>query len=196
MEWLVLIGIGFVIAVIFSVKSENKKKKKFDEDAKNYSDSIEASKKELLTGSNSASLPVLDASAHSYRTVGKENLLAIQNGTTRMEMKSTGRYRTGGASVSIPIVKGVRYRVGSGSIKTEKEWQATATGRLIVTDKAISFESSQKNERITWTQVADIELMLDGFQIAKRSGPPRTYLVDNPDPQFAAIVELMLSRTD
>jgi hypothetical protein len=113
-----------------------------------------------------------------------------------MEMKSSGRYRTGGASVSIPIMKGVRYRVGSGSIRTEKTLQATDHGRLLVTDKAIVFEGGGRNERITWVQVADVELMLDGFRIAKRSGPPRLYRVGAPDPKFAAVVEVMLARTD
>jgi hypothetical protein len=100
-----------------------------------------------------------------------------------------------GTSISIPIVKGVRYRVGSGSIRTEKKWQATARGRLLVTDKALVFEGGDKNERITWTQVANIESFLDGFIIAKRSGPPRTYVATSPDPKFAAVIELMLART-
>lgn len=56
-------------------------------------------------------------------------------------------------------------------------------------------QAREKNERITWTQVADEELLIDGFTISKPSGPPRTYQVASPDPKFAAVVELMLSRT-
>ncbi|WP_322892445.1 MULTISPECIES: hypothetical protein [unclassified Yoonia] len=92
--------------------------------------------------------------------------------------------------------KTAQHRVGSGSIRTEKSWQATARGRLLVTDKAVVFEGGERNERITWTQVANVELLIDGFTIAKRSGPPRTYQVNNPDPKFAAVLELMLSRTE
>lgn len=195
MEWVFIIGAGFIVMVIFAVRAENKKNALKREQGTAYSTEIDTFKQSLLTSSGTASLPVMAASDHGYRPVAKENLLAVQDGATRMEMKSTGRYKTGGTSVSIPIMKGVRYRVGSGSIRTEKSWQATAHGRLLITDKAIIFEGCDKNERITWTQVANVELLLDGFTIAKRSGPPRTYQVASPNPKFAAVVELMLART-
>lgn len=195
MEWVFIIGAIFVVFIIFAVKAENKKTKLKEEQSAAYSAQIASVKQSFLTSSETASMPVLSAADFGYRPVAKENLLAVQDGVTRMEMKSTGRYRTGGTSVSIPIVKGVRYRVGSGSIRTEKSWQVTARGRLLVTDKAIVFEGGEKNERITWTQVANVELLLDGFTIAKRSGPPRTYQVGTPDAKFAAVVELMLART-
>jgi hypothetical protein len=196
MEWIGLIGIIFIGLVIFWAKYEKNKQRQKEEAGRAYSSAIANVKQALITGKDSASLPVLSASEHGYRPIAKENLLAVQDGATRMEMKSTGRYRTGGHSVSIPIMKGVRYRVNSGAIRTEKAWQATARGRLLVTDKAIVFEGGDRNERVTWTQVANIELLLDGFSIAKRTGPPRTYEVHSPDPEFAAIVELMLARTD
>jgi hypothetical protein len=196
MEWVIIIGVVFVVLVVFAVKAENKKNAVKLEQSNAYSNEVESAKQTLLTSSSSASLPVLKASDVGYRPVAKENLLAVQDGATRMEMKSTGRYKTGGTSVSIPIMKGVRYRVGSGSIRTEKSWQATARGRLLVTDKAVVFEGGDRNERITWTQIANVELLIDGFTIAKRSGPPRTYQVNNPDPKFAAVLELMLSRTE
>lgn len=195
MEWVFIIGAAFIALVVFGVKAENMKNKIKEEQGNAYSAEIEAAKQSLLTSSETASMPVLSAADYRYRPVAKENLLVVQDDATRMEMKSTGRYKTGGTSVSIPIVKGVRYRVGSGSIRTERAWQATAHGRLIVTDKAVVFEGGEKNERITWTQVADVELLIDGFTISKRSGPPRTYQVASPDPKFAAVVELMLSRT-
>ena len=195
MEWVLIIVVVFVVLIIFAVKAENKKNALKLERTNAYSAEIETFKQSLLTSSSTASLPVLSTADHGYRAVANENLLAVQDGATRMEMKSTGRYKSGGTSVSIPIMKGVRYRVGSGSIRTEKSWQATARGRLLVTDKAIVFEGGEKNERITWTQVANVELLLDGFTIAKRSGPPRTYQVPSPNPKFAALVELMLART-
>ena len=196
MEWVIILGVVFVILVVFAVKAENKKNAVKLSQTNAYSNEVQSAKRTLLTSSSSVSLPVLKASEFGYRPVAKENLLAVQDGATRMEMKSTGRYKTGGASVSIPIMKGVRYRVGSGSIRTEKSWQATARGRLLVTDKAVVFEGGDRNERITWTQIANVELLIDGFTIAKRSGPARTYQVNNPDPKFAAVLEHMLSRTE
>lgn len=195
MDSVLIISAIFIVLLTFGVLAKDYKKKIKEEQGKAYSAEIEAAKQSLLRISEAASIPVLKAADYGYRPVAKENLLAVQDGATRMEMKSTGRYKTGGTSVSIPIVEGVRYRVSSGTIRTEKSWQATARGRLLVTDKAVVFEGGEKNERITWTQVADIELLIDGFTISKRSGPPRIYQVDSPDPKFAAVVELMLSRT-
>ena len=196
MEWLIVIGILLIGLVLVLVKAGNRRSSLKAEQSAAYTAQIETAKRSLLTGSETASLPVLKVSDVGYRPVAKENLLAVQDGATRMELKSTGRYKTGGTSISIPIMKGIRYRVGSGSIRTEKSWQATANGRLLVTDKAVVFEGGDRNERITWTQIADVELLIDGFTIAKRSGPPRTYQVDSPDPKFAAVLELMLSRTE
>lgn len=195
MEWVIGAGFILVLFVVLGVIAERSKQRFREQQSEVYSSRIDAVKQSFLTGSDTASLPVLSAGDFGYRPVGKENLLAIQDGAVRMEMKSTGSYRTGGTSVSIPIVKGVRYRVGSGRVYSEKSWRATARGRLLVTDKAVIFEGDEKNERITWSQVANVEVLLDGFTISKRSGPPRTYQVFNPDPKFSAMLELMLLRT-
>jgi hypothetical protein len=159
-----------------------------------YSERIAIEKSALMTGEGSASLETIEAQEIGYRPVGSENVLAVEWAVERLELKSTGRYSTGGMSVSIPIVKGVRWRIGSGKVRGEKTMQVTGRGRLIVTDKAIVFESPEKNERITWGQIAGIEFFSDGYQVAKRSGPPRTFSIKAPDPKFAAVLELMLSR--
>ncbi len=170
------------------------KKKPLQSNVISYADQVEIQKSVMLRDDNTASLPVLDANDYGYRAVGKEVLIAVQENVTKVEYKSTGRYKTSGTSFSIPIVKGVRYRFGSGSIKTEKSLQTVAEGRLLLTDKAVVFESPQKNERITWTQIADAEILQDGFKISKRSGPPRLFATDYPDPQFAAALDLFKYR--
>lgn len=192
LKWAVMVGA--VIAVVGIVGFLNSRKKR--REAEQYNAAIERERQALLNDSDTVLSTPLDPASYGYRPVGRENLLAVEEDTARMELKSSGTYRTRGSSVSIPIVKGVRYRVGSGSVRTEKSWQVTATGRLLVTDKAVVFESPEKNERMTWGQIADIELLIDGYRIAKRTGPPRTFVVDPPDPRFAAIVELMLTRVD
>ena len=148
----------------------------------------------LKTGEGTASLSTMDAAEHEYRLVGNEKLMAIQNDATRMETKSTGQYSMSGSSISIPIVKGIRYRVGGGNITRNKEFMATAKGRLLITDKAVVFESDEKNERYTWGQISDIEILLDGFTIQKRRGLAHTYSVENFNYEFAAIADLLLQR--
>jgi hypothetical protein len=196
MEWIVIGGIVFVVLLVIGVRREKKKQREATERAERYNASINYERQALLSAPDRMSLKPLDPVNYGYRPVAKENLIAVQNNASRYELKSSGNYRTSGTSISIPIAKGIRYRVGSGRIRSEKTWQITATGRLVITDKAVVFESPQKNERITWGQIADVELMLDGYQIAKRSGPPRTFVVETPDPKFAAVLELMLMRAE
>lgn len=187
----VLIAVGVVVCIVLYYRAK-------DEAATarsaSYGVAINQHKQRLLGDENKLNIPTLDPFSHRYRCVAGESLLSIQRDVSKVEYKGTGRYSSRGASVSIPLGGGFRYRVGGASIQSGKAWQMTATGRLLVTDKAFVFESPQKNERITWGQVASVELMLDGFKVMKRSGPPRLFRVDNPDPGFAAIVELLLSR--
>jgi hypothetical protein len=194
MEWLIVILLVVGVVVLLNVRAERKKSRVQAERARLYNDSINHHRQALVALPSSHSMPPLNPVLHGYRPVAKENLIAVQDGASRYELKNSGRYRTAYSSISIPIVKGIRYRVGSGRVSVEKAWQETARGRLLVTDKAIVFESPQKNERMTWGQIASIELMLDGYRIAKRSGAPRSFVVDVPDPKFAALLERMLSQ--
>ncbi|WP_455475876.1 hypothetical protein [Bartonella sp. B17] len=60
-------------------------------------------------------------------------------------------------------------------------------GRLLVTNQAIVFESPEKNERITWTRIASVNITYQGCQINRRSGVPWNYEF-TATPRFAAIV--------
>jgi hypothetical protein len=149
-----------------------------------YSDLINAEREVLLNSSNVASIDTLDPVYFSYRPVQGEKLLAVEQSVSRYELKSTGRYAGGAFSLSVPIVKGLRYRAVVGRTASQKQYQITDTGRLVLTDKAVAFEGSEKNERIPWTQIADIEFLLDGYRISKRTGPPRMFSVASPDPRL------------
>ena len=193
MEWLIVIGIALGAIIFFNARSARKKQRAQAERVQLYNASIHQERQALLSCPDRMALTPLDPAIHGYRPVAKENLIAVQDRAVRYELKSSG-YHTSGVSLSIPIVKGVRYRVGSGRVTSEKSWQETARGRLLVTDKAVVFESPQKNERMTWAQISAVELMLDGYKIAKRTGSPKCFVVDSPDPKFAVVLELMLSR--
>lgn len=145
----------------------------------------------LLQGEGKAQIPVLDASHFAYRPVSNERLLGVHERVARVALRNSGRYVSSGLSFSVPIVKGVRYRVGSGERRSEKTWQTLSVGRLLVTDKAIVFEGDGGNERITWNQVAHVESMLDGIEVSKRSGSPRTFRIQAFDPAFAVTIEIM-----
>lgn len=137
-------------------------------------------------------IPALDASDYRYRRVGGETLYHVVEGVSRVEMKSTGRVASRGFAFSIPIVKGVRYRVNTGKIAAQKKMQVTDRGRLVITDKAVSFEGGNKNDRLTWTQIADIDFSLDGITVMRRTGAARMFAFDSEDYRASAIMMLLL----
>jgi len=191
METLVWVGVGLAALFVLAGYAGARVNAARQEDAGRFVEAIEAEKRALLSGPN-PQIPDLDPAAYGYRPVRGEQLLAVQEGVAQMEMRSTGRYVNAGPVISVPIAKGLRFRVAAGQYASQKTLQPTAHGRLLVTDKAVVFESPTRNERFTWGTVADIEIAVDGFGVAKRSGPRRIYRVPAPDPRFAAIVELML----
>lgn len=138
------------------------------------------------------SLPDLDPADHRYRRVAGETLHHVVDGVSRIEMKSTGRVAGHGLTFSIPIVKGVRYRVGTGRVGGQKKPQVTDQGRILITSKAIAFEGSAKNDRLTWTQIADIDFHADGISVMRRTGPARTFQFAKDDLRAQAILMLML----
>jgi hypothetical protein len=143
-----------------------------------------------------ASLPVYDPAAFDYRPVGDEMVLGCLDGVQRVEVRNTGRHFRGGGFWDA-IARGflgqrrAHLLMGSPVRVAEKEQRVTATGQLIVTNKAVAFEGDAKNERLTWQQVADVELLADGARITKRSGPPRTYVFTKLDSKFAAVLLAM-----
>lgn len=148
LEILVIIALLLIVLIVRTSKKKREPTVQELGEAEYYLDAVDAARHSMVVRKNRVSLPVLEASSLGYRPVGKEVVVNVQYDAVRIENKSTGRYGTSGASVSIPVVEGVRFRVGAGSIRGEKSWQATDTGRLILTDKAIVFEGSAKNERI------------------------------------------------
>ena len=145
------------------------------------------------------SIPICDPTAFNYRPVGREKVVGCLDGAKRLEMRNTGRYYRGGGFWDAfgRAFLGRRYApilMGSPQRIAEREQCVTATGQLIVTDKAVSFEGDTTNERLSWAKIADVELLEDGVKITRRSGPPRIYAFTRFDPKFAAALFVMSKR--
>ena len=151
---------------------------------------------EVLTKGDRASLPLLDPDKHGYRPVRGEHLICVHEGLSRIECRSTGRYSYKGVSVSAPLVSGVRVRLGKGQIIGRRNWQEVAKGRLLVTEKALAFESESRNDRWTWNQIANVETCTDGYAIFRRRGKPVLLVWREPRPRVCAIIDLLLRRIE
>lgn len=196
MEALVIVAIIVVAVIIIKIwVNANRKSEERDMRA-DLNRRIDQCRRDLIRDNNTASMKPLDPLGYNYRVVGKESLLAVEDSVDKLEWKSTGKRSASGMSFSVPIAKGIRYRVSTRSTRSEKDLVPTDSGRLVLTDKAASFEGRSKNERITWSQISDAQVLLDGYEIRKRNGPSRLFRSKSVNPQFAAILELLLVRVD
>lgn len=68
-------------------------------------------------------------------------------------------------------------------------------GRLLITDNALVFEGDTRNDRWTWAQIANVEILLDGYAVARRKGSPILFGARQQDPRTCAVMTLMLHHT-
>jgi len=56
-----------------------------------------------------------------------------------------------------------------------------AQGRLIVTSKAVIFETQIRSERLVYSGLSNVEAKRDGVEIRRRKGPRRAYRLTDPN---------------
>jgi hypothetical protein len=96
----------------------------------------------------------------------------------------TKRVNYRGATLSIPIVKGIRYRVGSlePSYERTTEMQEIDRGVVYITNKRIFFDGQLKNTTVTYKVMTSVILLDGGFQVEKQTGKsPCLKLESEPD---------------
>ena len=110
----------------------------------------------------------------------------------------TRRVNYHGLTVSVPIVKGVRYRLGSFSptIERESELVPIDDGRLYLTSKRLLFDGREKNTTIQWRNVVDLRLFEGGLKLDKGTGKD-VFLTIGPGAEEAAaiLVRLLMERS-
>ncbi len=99
-----------------------------------------------------------------------------------------------GPVVSIPIVKGFRYRLSS--VRTKRvavdEMTPVDEGTLYVTSKRVIFTGVKRNTTIRHSTILGIEAFSDGFRIDKATGKSPTLLVrGDADVANALLVEVL-----
>ncbi len=84
---------------------------------------------------------------------------------TYYEERSVRQYVGGSSSLSFPVVRGVRMRVGGsrGRSMTESVLQENDRGTLVIGDKRIVFSGSRRNIEIPLVSIATVEAFSNGF---------------------------------
>jgi len=101
--------------------------------------------------------------------------------------KNTGRGGYHGITVSIPIMKGVRYRAGGGRIGMEKAWVADQQGTLHFTTDRVVFNGNNKNFSVRWDKVIGLSTDSNGTAIVidRESGNDWAFALHNQLPVSA-----------
>ncbi len=101
--------------------------------------------------------------------------------------KQTKRVNYSGFTVSIPIVKGVRYRVGSiaPSVQSDEGLTLLDTGQLYITNNRVFFDGRSKNTTLAYRSLVGVQLFEGGINLEKQTGRTPTLLIEN-DPETAA----------
>jgi hypothetical protein len=104
--------------------------------------------------------------------------------------KQTRRVCYSGLTVSIPIMKHVRYRVGTiaPTITSSESLALIDTGTLYITNKRVFFDGASRNVTLKHNQLASVQVFLGGLNLERQAGRTPTLLLDGSAELAAAYI--------
>jgi len=113
--------------------------------------------------------------------------MPVQMGT----YKNNGNFKYAAVTARIPIVKGIKLRLGQGKMGFDKSWVYDHPGLLIFTTKRIIFNGDYSNKSIAWSSVLEfaIDSKVDMMLIGSESGKDMAFEVKEwLDPKVMAVI--------
>ena len=95
-----------------------------------------------------------------------------------------------GLTLSLPIVSGVRFRIGQFGVhrQTLRYAHKLGAGDLTVTSERLIFRSPDRAVTAKLTSIIDIVAYNDGVTVQRTQGKPLTFVFDRPDEDYALIL--------
>lgn len=95
-----------------------------------------------------------------------------------------------GLTLSLPIVSGMRFRVGQFGVNRQslRYSHRLGTGDLTVTSERLIFNSPDRAVTAKLTSIIDVTAYKDGVTIQRTQGKPLTFVLQTPDEDFALIL--------
>ena len=121
--------------------------------------------------------------AWGYKTQQKEDE-AFARAFEKAVLEYSSRIAQHDIVVIAPEAEGyrpVRGEIVFAIIPNVKNHDTQADGKLIITSKAIVFETPSRSERLTYTSLSNVEAKRDGIELRKRKGPRRAFRLSNPN---------------
>jgi hypothetical protein len=149
----------------------------------------------LIAAVNDGRMPDITAQADIVLKRGEVAHLRVP--ASLMKEVAVREFRGGGSGVSIPIVKGVRYRTGSfrgRSIVVGTELQVADQGSLWITSLRAVFVGTRKTLELPYARLAHLNVFTDGvsFNVTNRQSVP-LFKVPNGE-VVAAVVNAAAQR--
>lgn len=146
------------------------------------------------TASPDQPLPILDT--RLMLAVGER--VHFQADVTRLEIRTkTTRVNYSGPTVSIPIIKGVRWRMGSMAFSAMSKDELTPLdrGTLYLTGDRLLFAGVRQHTTIKYPAVVSFNVYTDGLSVAKGTGREQ-YFTGEADFEVAgAMLERLLTAS-
>ncbi len=119
-----------------------------------------------------------------------ETAHAVVNCMAHEDRDQTVGVSYAGLTLSLPIVSGVRFRVGQFGVnrQTLRYAHRLGVGDLTVTSKRLIFRSPERAITAKLTSIIDIIAYKDGVTIQRTMGKPITFVLDVADEAFALIL--------
>lgn len=119
-----------------------------------------------------------------------ETIQWMFNGVTLREPRTNYHYEGGSHGVSIRLMKGVSYRVGShrGQRVQTTHIATVGSGDLAVSNNAVYFMGGTNSKKVTLSGIVSVDAFDDGVILTPSRGKQQIYLM--PEPMFAANVIL------
>jgi len=89
---------------------------------------------------------------------------------TTWHQTRVNNYSFAGPSISIPIIKGVRYRIASYDVARTEAMTPLSSGVLYITSKRLLFVGESRNASIIISRIISLQLFTDALKVEKSTG--------------------------
>ena len=129
----------------------------------------------LLESTGKVTLGDIDPMPHGYRPMPGEKLLAAMD-TVLLEVVPTGRNTA------------FRSYDNTGHFHREMAEQVIASGKLLITTRALSFRGDMRSHRWYWSKISHVDVLPWSFKVHMHSGKAVTFGFDEPNLEFAKVM--------
>jgi hypothetical protein len=144
---------------------------------------------------NDGRLPVVATGGQLLLRKGE--VLHVEVPATTLKEVIQREFRGGSQGVSIPVAKGVRYRVGAfrgHMVEVGRSWVPEDSGTLSVSSQRMVFTGQRRSIELAYAKLLNLSVFTDGLQVhVSNRQKPSTFRLQN-GPVIAAVVHAAMQR--